>query len=182
MEADGLVTAALSLWQPWPMIMCPPHGSKPTVTKWIETRPGPPAGAMAQGTGSRQMPGARLERGERIYLHAGNRSMGSEEQNLYAESFELQQTDLGARRPRLAFGALIGSIVVDDALPIFSNMDDWAEASAPEAIVLVSEDRLVWMRNDQVQVRDVSDQLPLGWFRTGRWAWLCSAPVPLARP
>ena len=33
MAADGLVTAALSLWQPWPMIMCPPHGSKPTVTK-----------------------------------------------------------------------------------------------------------------------------------------------------
>src|SRR5690606_33860366 len=112
--------------------------------------------------GVRGLPGCAIASGERIGIHAG-----------------------------APLGAVVATAVVTDALPIVSG-DAWMWSDLP--LVAVTDMRPPHYKSchpypalvrftapDETGV-DVSDELPLGDYTPGRWAWLLDDVRPLAEP
>lgn len=116
--------------------------------KWIETRPSPPNGNM-RPAGVRGLPGCAIDRGDCIAIHSG------------APDF-----------------AIVAVVTVTDAAMICTPETIWDVPPETSAIKL-DGDAATYIRLNRLCCRsewwfgqiDIADQLPLGDFTLGRWAW-----------
>lgn len=155
-----------------------------TGAKWLETRPDPPSGAM-RPTGRRGFPGHALSRGERIAIHA-SQLHGDDRDHLDAWSMLEKLTG----RREVVSGAIIGTVVVVDAVPIFGTPH--GDLTVPVAIVvdrrLFRSTSWLYRSTSGVMLRDarrsdaLEDQMALGDFHAGRWAWVLDDPVEFDEP
>lgn len=155
--------------------------------KRFETRPSPPNGDM-RPAGVRGLPGATLNRGDRLYIASTLRKA------------DVAKVGMAPYRPLLApgsevvlaaplvFGSILGLVTVTDAYPIESIDPDgpWpseASLSCGQVVYtwrhqLTFTDRFVAPPDDT----DITDQLPFGDWTPGRWAWALTDPEPLPEP
>lgn len=105
--------------------------------KRFECRPGPPAGNM-RPDGVRALPGARIDAGERVWIHASASIPGLRRHHtLFIGDYEITNDTLrGCKTPqymlrgpnlawpyRLPVGAIVGSIKVVEAIPVTHDTD-----------------------------------------------------------
>ena len=164
--------------------------------KTIETRPSPPNGPM-RPDGVRGLPGLPIDRGERIAIVAGAKrpdpmvDLGREWRVIYeADAYgELDTVWAVTHRTRgyhlLPLGAVVCTVVVDDALPMVRWDEGGPSGTTDESPVLElgtpdgDEVLTLWPRGD-VEGSEVpfTDQLPYGDYAPGRWGWMLSDPRP----
>ena len=173
---------ALTVAQPWASLIV-------AGTKTIETRPSPPNGPM-RPDGVRGLPGLAIERGERIAIHAGARHDNGFFPVKYVDLLpnppttrETWRLPGGHEIPRdqlqapIPYGAIVGTVVVADALPIASE-----DVKAELPCIEVGDRHLsLWYPpsgapGDEAAEHYATDQLPLGDYRPGRWGWLLADP------
>ena len=173
---------ALVVRQPWATLIA-------LGVKSIETRPGPPNGPM-RPDGVRGLPGLAVDRGERIAIVAGatppevGLRLGVDapvttSEFLVAEGWRLLDLCNEEAHP-LPLGAVVCTVVVDDALPIVPRVGsstgpaEWNGHhrffSAPHEGYLTKTTRY--------ELRGYATQLPLGDFTPGRWGWMLTDPRP----
>jgi hypothetical protein len=169
---------AIWLRQPYPTLI------EIGVKQW-ETRGGPPNGPM-RPDGVRGMPGLAIEPGERIAIVASvNRPVGVRELG------EWVMFHGGGLVPCMAvasepiptpLGVVVCTAVVAEALPIVDDADDLADE--PACIeVAPNGSKLVLLSEGDSDGSDISDQLPYGDWRPGRWAWRLTDAEPVqSRP
>lgn len=205
-QLDG-VTKALTLHQPYATLIAA------GIKHW-ETRYNPPGGPMCPA-GTRPLPGLPVEPGERVAVHAaktdtalyqfGNDDVPGLHRDGHIGVCDLWHRDAGPnwsilfpdRRDwfPLPFGAIVGTAVVAEVLPIFGmeriydRPDRPPESAVPYiwyglkesdtygATPLIGLD----VERDAAQ-EDVSDQLPYGYWEAGRWAWRMTDPVMFDAP
>jgi hypothetical protein len=160
--------------------------------KRFETRLSPPNGNM-RPDGVRGLPGARVNRGDRILIastkrvafrHGASipgvchvdRKAPSRSDGGYWAMYLPPSWDLGIEH-RLPLGCILGSVTVTDAYPMESTWP--ARGSHPEGVVYAGAnyDLTVWRSGDE-QGEPITDQRPLGDWTPGRWAWALADPVP----
>lgn len=79
----------------------------------------------------------------------------------------------------LPLGAVVGSAVLTDAIPVMALNDVlWQGAEAPDAFVAVTGDSLIVAHDGGAVRRNVTDQLPFSDFTPGRWAYLLEDAQP----
>lgn len=163
-----------------------PHASLIVAgVKTIETKPSPPNGPMRPDE-VRGLPGLRIEPGERIAIHAAavapteDAVFGPWEVHEYADNrWRVSLTERPTRRIVLPLGAIVGTVVVADALRIVEEDDP-----IPLPCIEPGERHLsLWYPasgapGDEATEHYVTDQLPLGDFTPGRWGWLLTDPKP----
>ena len=180
---------AIVVRQPWATLIA-------LGVKTIETRPFPPNGSM-RPEGVRGLPGCSLGRGERIAIVAGKQRleqatvgafdvqradyMGHGEERWVAWRWETPGQSVTATGYDLPLGAVVCTVTVEDALPIFhvGAVLDWAEAGweIPNPRFTINGlDVLSHAVGNSFARFD--DQRPLGDFTPGRWGWLLSDPQP----
>lgn len=182
------VRHALVVRQPWATLIA-------LGIKTIETRPAPPNGAM-RPEGVRGLPGLSVERGERIAIVAGKArpkdgSLGEfDVWTSFGSGISYLRTPVprtlgvGLYEYRLPLGAVVCTVVVDDALPMeecppySSSFDDRWEPEPPSVLYLGGLNGGPWAFIDSHGPYPMMDQLPLGDFSPGRWGWLLSDPRP----
>ena len=190
---------ALVVRQPWATLIA-------LGVKSIETRPWPPNGPM-RPDGGRGLPGCTLERGERIAIVAGAAPDYEAASTLddHLHLVGLCATDWQGRTftPRAngfdtrsgALGAVVCTVVVDDALPIIDVEEVWTlpdeglwlvdtthmlgdpplPGSGPRLLSKhVTEDG----RKRVQAFTEFAAQWPLGDFTPGRWGWMLTDPEP----
>lgn len=191
---------AIVVRQPWATLIA-------LGVKKIETRPAPPSGEM-RPEGVRGLPGCSLVRGERIAIVAGAQRPKEPtvvgDYHVYNDNTSrswLLDADETWSRP-LPLGAVVCTVVVDDALPIvpcepydhpITRRDgncaaraDWLrEWGGPRLRLgyigtggLDGGPWLVFGLGDSADASPMRDQLPLGDYEPGRWGWLLSDPQP----
>lgn len=153
------VELAITLDQPYPALIVA------GVKDW-ETRPSPPNGPM-RPDGVRGLPGCAVHPGERIAIHASVRKRSIDETGEAAWQPLLEPGTWRLREP-LALGAVVATAVVAEALPILPEADDYSDG---RACIESYADRLRLWAEDADTWTDLSDQLPFGGWRPGRWAW-----------
>lgn len=168
---------AIVIRQPWATLVM-------LGVKTIETRGFPPNGPM-RPDGVRGLPGLAIERGERIAIVAGAKApeqglrLGAAGPIVTAEYLVdggLLLELCNEQSWPLPLGSVLGTVRVDDALPIVRDWSPVREAEihlGPAGLVTIYHDWCDW------QGTDASDQLPLGDFTEGRWGWLLSDPQPV---
>jgi len=181
------VTKGLVVRQPWATLIA-------LAVKMWETRDYPPAGEM-RPPGVRGLPGFGLERGERVAIVAGaahgmpdyskigpyvyQRIVATERTPAHGALYTPQAYDIDC-----PLGAVVCTVEVADALPVFGPADDIPHHAA---LWINEYGRLRWLDTartigdwlDGRHVRgDQSDQLPLGDFTPGRWGWMLTDPHP----
>lgn len=176
--------------------------------KTVETRTGPPAGDM-RPPGVRPIPGFRLNRGDRVGIHAGMAvspaaALAAPGTRTGTVGTYTVERDNPRGRPaayilrgpsmawpyRLPLGALVATAVVVDAVPIEdldAPTDEVSSLDAP-AVVYVRpqedpEQYLLYVHRHQVPTVDaeMGDQLPYGIWTPGRWALLLDDVAPTIR-
>lgn len=172
---------AIVVRQPWATLIA-------LGVKSIETRPGPPNGPM-RPEGVRGLPGCSLERGERIAIVAGAQKddVGKTGWAPWAPLMDI--ANHGMIRPDLrplAFGAVVCTVTVEDAVPVYETPTGFREA-AMTWVWRASSDR-AYLRTRAysaggITERPISGELPLGDFTPGRWGWLLGGvqqtdPIP----
>lgn len=160
--------------------------------KRFETRPAPPNGDM-RPDGVRGLPGARVNRGDRLLIASTARkpkvpsSYGlwwvdmHQHIGLYMDH-EHDLTDI-----RLPLGCILGSVTVTDAYPII----EWPYTGADYPAIYDHHARVVhppdadrdwvrWCRRNADGLRECShhDEVALGDWTPGRWAWALTDPTP----
>ena len=191
---------AIVIRQPWATLVM-------LGVKTIETRGFPPNGPM-RPDGVRGLPGLAIERGERIAIVAGAKApeqglrLGAAGPIVTAEYLVdggLLLELCNEQSWPLPLGSVLGTVRVDDALPIAAPMTD----PPCDHLVPTSDGHLMWwkftpvlgqrrwsaasrhpMLNERTVVGarrdpDLDPQLPLGDFTPGRWGWLLSDPQPI---
>ena len=177
------------------------------VKEW-ETRPSPPNGSM-RPEGVRGLPGLGIEPGERVAIVAGAKPpeggrLGDWDVVRHADDgmhWPHTETWLNCgdwytyRRPRwrglvhdvtpLPLGAVLGTVEVVEALPMVAETGD----NGAEVHLTVDGRDLAVQRvlGDpgyalNVTTEWITDQLPLGDWAPGRWAWRLANPEPLPSP
>ena len=155
------------------------------VKRW-ETRPSPPNGPM-RPDGVRGLPGLGIEPGERVAIVAGARKpeAGLRLSGVGGEWLVDGDRLLDLCNEKvlpLPLGAVLGTVEVVEALP----MVDWPQqgrqivvtSHAGQARALTLHEQSAVRLDDEV----LDDQLPLGDWQPGRWAWRLANPEPLAEP
>ncbi len=160
----------------------------------------PPNGPM-RPDGVRGLPGLAVERGERIAIVAGAaRPKDGFEVGPYAVDGWIddpsgpclvdysQRSTHGHDNPwDLPLGAVVCTVGVADALPIFGDDDELTTAWLPHLAPKRRDGGLWrWHGSDDHapcpsstwKVSDITDQLPLGDFTPGRWGWMLTDPRP----
>lgn len=168
------------------------------VKQW-ETRGAPPNGSM-RPAGVRGMPGLRIEPGERIAIAAATMKPadGTEVGEWAVESWRdepaercLVHADDRSGRRRvylLPLGRMVCTAVVAEALPIVDGALGWQlDADTPHRAILVDGHMMPSLAVvDELSPHadwDISDQLPYGDWRPGRWAWRLTDAEPVqSRP
>lgn len=159
--------------------------------KTIETRPSP--GFPVPGV--RKLPGCTLNRGDRVLIHASARrprdvwvdAMSDRGiRPTFAPFYDSERycqidesADGGWFRYRWTgpLGAIVGSAVLVDCVPIVVTPNHGPH-SEPPTIPCVDTTGVYWWHHDG-GFRVCDDQLPLGDFRQGRWAWLLGDAAPV---
>ncbi len=170
---------AIVIRQPWATLVM-------LGVKTIETRGFPPNGPM-RPDGVRGLPGLAIERGERIAIVAGAKApeqglrLGAAGPIVTAEYLVdggLLLELCNEQSWPLPLGSVLGTVRVDDALPIVRY---WGDRPGDDAIKVYPDGSLRMSHPDSADawLRDIADQLPLGDFTEGRWGWLLSDPQPL---
>lgn len=176
---------ALTVAQPWASLIV-------AGVKTIETRPSPPNGPM-RPDGVRGLPGLAIERGERIAIHAAARR--PKVPSYYgpwcvdehpAYGLYVDEHDGLGRELTLSLGAIVGTVVVADVVPIKAVDDTVSPAWCPHIAPKHNPPDGLWhWRGEDTHASipiwdtlDISDQLPLGDYRPGRWGWLLTDPRP----
>lgn len=182
---------ALTVAQPWASLIV-------AGVKTIETRPSPPNGPM-RPDGVRGLPGLAIERGERIAIHAAARR--PKVPSYYgpwcvdehpAYGLYVDEHDGLGRELTLSLGAIVGTVVVADALPIVDagtpvGRDPHILESGthpPHHLLICRPAETIsttGFRVDPVptwKTTKVDAQRPLGDFTGGRWGWLLTDPKP----
>lgn len=176
----------LSIDQPYASLVMLGH-------KRFETRPSPPNGDM-RPDGVRGLPGAAVNRGDRLLIASTTRWPANF--STYGARFEVWPHDhspmlydsVADRAFNVPLGCILGSVEVTDAYPIESIEPGGPEPSDASLLCgrvayvggdsLTLTDRFVSPPDDT----DITDQLPLGEWDPGRWAWALADPQPLAEP
>lgn len=171
--------------------------------KTIETRPFPPNGPM-RPEGGRGLPGCSLERGERIAIVAGAKAGTEVGEDLGDSGWYWESTAgdpscvVNWKQPATfhdaPLGAVVCTVTVDDALPIY-HKDTVGRLDADQPFIAdtsrftpgagwLGGPRVVTVRSDDGGVTARVDcslaerEWPLGDFTPGRWGWLLSDPQP----
>jgi len=131
--------------------------------------------------------------GQRIWIHAGAERphmpqrfpvgrvdavpMGTQERDYFQISDDCLNHVAG-----LPLGALVGSAVIGEPLPI----DDTGNCPYASHVVVFADGQISICDGGSsgggVQFDDISDQMPYGDWQPGRWAWPLIDPWPLAEP
>lgn len=187
----GAVTKAITIDEPFPALVV-------AGIKGWETRGNPPAGEMCP-PGVRPLPGCRINRGERIAIHASARRpaagmrLGLDHPVTTAEwlvdDSRARLLDLcNEEALPLPTSAIVATVRVVDVLPIIDAHLGWTgEGDTPPGAVLVSTvyDSLEVVTGIGTgdDVTDyIEDQLPYGHWEPGGWAWELDDVEPLAEP
>lgn len=184
------VMNAIWLHQPWPTLI------EIGVKDW-ETRGQPPNGSM-RPAGVRGMPGLAIEPGERIAIVAAVKAPVTEQigrydvqQHTRPEPYDWYGTELSPgdwytyERPpepgtvwsisTLPLGVVVCTAVVAEALPIIGDDDmrpEWPGYIVNDGYRLTVHSIAQGRDGDGEWVsEDITDQLPYGDWRPGRWAW-----------
>ncbi len=175
---------ALTVAQPWASLIV-------AGVKTIETRPMPPNGPMCPA-GVRGLPGLAVEPGERIAIHAaadptpfwdmwdrGHQHQGDGDHVVQRlrqlPDFDPDPDPLDGTSG-LPLGAIVGTAVVAEVLPIIDLEFGWqCDTDTPER-ALVTDGTHAELLGPGPVGDDVTDQLPLGDYRPGRWAWVLTEP------
>lgn len=155
----------------------------------IITRPTAPNGPMRQGRNRGRL-GRAIQPGQRIWIVAGD--LIPEDQARLTDDFTYDEwvgpgfigghknvlpctDDGGWSMVTMQTDAVVGSVVVDEVLPIV-NPDDCPDR--PHLILSYAETKLDYCdgAEDVTWGADHSDQLPFSDFTPGRWAWILSSP------
>jgi activating signal cointegrator 1 len=148
---------AVTVRQPWASLLA--HGHKTIETR---TRPTKYRGRFAIHAGAHAM--SRPDPGDEmvgLWRKEDGRTLSRD-----GQCFDLP------------LGAIVGSAVVVDCVPIVTPADVQADL---EIAVSEATGRLyVWDWTNDTE-RDVTDQTPLGDFTPGRWAWLIADAQPVER-
>ena len=128
--------------------------------KWIETRPSPPNGNM-RPEGVRGLPGRAIDQYEMVAIHAG------------APRFEIVATAVVEDVAFITDGEACPLVLP----PYYSGVDinEWRALLHRFIIEPIAA-------NSDWCSRDITDQLPLGNFWTGQWAWVLANVHPLTVP
>lgn len=184
---------ALTVAQPWASLIV-------AGVKMIETRPSPPNGSMCP-TGVRGLPGYAVDVGERIAIHAAatrpriewvrpgddlppwvdelHERVDRPDHWAWAENVD-DYTAPCSYRWVGPLGAVIGTVAVTAALPITGRYrDDVAHLCPTVDGRLLARFPTPASLPDRCAEYDITDQLPLGDFRSGRWAWMLAGPQPI---
>lgn len=156
--------------------------------KTIETRPSPPNGPM-RPDGVRGLPGLAIEPGERIAIVAGMQKADVDKVGMAPYAPLMDPDRPGMLRLPLAFGAVVCTVVVTEALPMepcppySSSFDDRWEPEPPSVLYLGGLDGGPWAFIDGDGPISFVGHLPYGDFAPGRWGWLLTdvepcAPIP----
>lgn len=169
--AVSAVTKAVTVDQPYASLIA--HGVK----KW-ETRTMPFNGLQPEGV--RGLPGCKVERGERIAIHASakvpaSQQIGAWDVNSMCGMSTLSERGHGddAASLDLPFGAIIATAVVGEAMQVHSGA--WGVPPIFPALVLraVRCGLALWRwdaETNSATPEDISDQLPFGHWVPGNWA------------
>lgn len=191
---------AIWLRQPYPTLI--EIGAK----QW-ETRGGPPNGPM-RPDGVRGMPGLAIEPGERIAVCAGAKApticqVGAYDVMPHASDghvawggtalhpgdwYTYERPNPPGRVDEIAvlpLGRVVCTAVVAEALPIVAETgehDDEIYLTTNGFLYRQTVTGDPWVASN-VQQTDISDQLPYGDWRPGRWAWRLTDAEPVqSRP
>lgn len=175
------VELAITLDQPYPALIVA------GVKDW-ETRPSPPNGPM-RPDGVRGLPGCAVHPGERIAIHAAAKQpkVGATigewtvEDTSYTGHGE-SLISIGHDRPDmpgarlcwpLEFGAVVATAVVAEVAPIVAGPAHPGHDAWISVMVHTRDTRLHLRRLTVTGITGeaISDQLPCGDWRPGRWAW-----------
>lgn len=175
---------ALTIRNPYAALVA--HGYK-----GVETRPAPPAGDMCP-PGARPLPGARLNRGDLLLIHAGVAKDGPG--RAWRPLLDpLHPALLRDDVQPLPLGAVIASARLTDVVPIVGQDGDLTEHEPPciEHRPRGAMNAGLWRwpawedtdpDDDVGDAVDISDELDYGDWTPGRWAWLLSDVHRLAEP
>ena len=183
------VSLAITIDQPYPALIV-------AGVKRFETRGNPPAGEMCP-PGVRPLPGCRINRGERIAIHASARRpaagmrLGLDHPVTTAEwlvdDSRARLLDLcNEEALPLPTSAIVATVRVVDALPIIDAEHGWqGDGDTPDRAIIVEADgSLSWLNGvdcwGKLCERDISDQLPYGYWNPGGWAWELDDVEPIA--
>lgn len=161
--------------------------------KGWETRGNPPNGSM-RPEGVRGLPGLGIEPGERVAIVAGAKQpeVGAElgDSGWYWESTAADPAAVVNWRtygfiPNAPLGAVLGTVEVVEALPMVGEDGDLFDIEPPcieiRPETATNAGLWAWLDGWNAPV-DISDQLPLGDWQPGRWAWRLANPEPLPSP
>lgn len=161
--------------------------------KLWETRPYPPNGDM-RPKGVRGLPGLRIDRGERIAIHAAQRwapgwlrwysperSDADSDRLNVLESVGVDFHECGDNwwkidTRSLPLGAIIGIVEVTRCLPVADYDTCTFGIHEPHICTSDSGRDLALVENGAETT--ISDQLPYGDWQPGRWAWRLVDPQP----
>lgn len=184
----------LSFHQPYASLVI--AGIKP----W-ETRPAPLNGDM-RPEGGRGLPGLSVNAGERIAIHAA-KAWGMTTVFVPGSDMAIAIERVGGRFapvPKspgliavdplsLPLGAILGTVEVRDCIQVYDSEDlcDRGLRAAWERHITVDDTRLtLWQYTgypvSEWDETDISDQLPFGDWRPGRWAIELADPEPFDEP
>lgn len=173
---------AITLHQPWASLIA-------IGAKTIETRPSPPNGPMCPA-GVRGYPGLKVERGERIAIHAAARRPDVEHDGLgrigdwWVEDSRLGYFTMHAAADGwgddpdaaedipLPLGAVVATAVITDVAPMVDDRGWTFDADTPEGPWIDLWNDEIARTHQPDDVTPIDDQLPLGHFAHGRWGWL----------
>lgn len=175
----ALVIPALGVNEPYASAIV--HGLKRR-----ETRGQPPNGEM-RPDGVTGFPGVRLPRGGRIMVIANGRKPrggkygpwdviharnGRRTVTTCIDASSINTADFIVD---LHPGHIVGSVVVEDVVPIVGQLRDVPGGSF---VLRAGATLELWTLNDDraFTQTDISDQLPWGDWQPGRWAWQLAAP------
>jgi hypothetical protein len=152
--------------------------------KTWETRPAPFSGDMRQA-GVRGLPGLRIDRGERIAIHAAAKRpdfatlkrLIADDPDVWNRWCAAGLVDDGAMDRGLPLGAIVGYVTIADTLPIIQ--DGWRVCDPWQPCVVTDIDGLTLYRTDDPDADEpIDDQLPCGHWLPGNWASLLVDPEP----
>mgnify|MGYP001166940709 CR=1 FL=1 len=174
---------AITIHQPYASLVA--HGVK----EW-ETRPYPPAGWPDIPDGVRRMPGARVEPGQTVLIHASSKRPAIKTLDRFTD-ITGEPRALGASAwldcayhavIPTPLGAVIATARITDVVPIAEC--DWRSdhICLPWSGELTHHSPMDWPHADGGTEHDITNQLPYGDWRPGRWAWRMEVVGRLAEP
>lgn len=172
---------AISLWQPWASLIA--YGVKTIETRsWSTSYRGPIAIHAAKTTkGIDELPGdceGKTEGGW-VYGYVGDfqasycRQTSDEGRRGEAEMIAVEDGNplFGLEAVPLPLGAVVATATLVDCVPMGNCHDPYAPEIPKVALAIKWGGDQAWHVVGGTTA-DVSDQLPYGDFRPGRWAWL----------